>query len=267
MKILIEETIRKFGYSPLNLKTYSTEIVLCECPNCKRIFERKFKTARNKGPTQFCFICQNGINARKSIDVKNEKIKKWFETHEHPLKGTKRPAYVIEACRQANLGRKPSKEQKDFLSKKFSGSGNPFFGKHHTEEIYLKMVKRNRQNVRKGKESNFYGKIYHGKGEWYTKLDGTQNWMRSSWEIKYAKYLDVKNILWEYEPKAFEITLNDINCTYRPDFYLVNENKYVEIKGYWRADAKSKFDAFKEQYPDVLIEVYMGRELNAMGII
>lgn len=86
----------------------------------------------------------------------------------------------------------------------------------------------------------------HGKGSYYKNI-----WMRSSWEIIYAKYLTKNHIKWQYEPKAFDLG----NTTYTPDFYLPEKDIYVEIKGYWRDDAKSKFRLFKDMYKEKIIVV------------
>ena len=63
-------------------------------------------------------------------------------------------------------------------------------------------------------------------------------YMRSSWEIAYAKWLDKNKIEWKYESMAFNLGKE----FYIPDFYLIKENKYIEIKGRWFNDAKRKFN-------------------------
>jgi predicted nuclease of restriction endonuclease-like RecB superfamily len=71
--------------------------------------------------------------------------------------------------------------------------------------------------------------------------------MKSSWEIKYAKYLDKNNIKWEYENKTFDLG----NTTYTPDFYLPETDIYIEIKGWFRKDAKRKMKLFYKLYPKI----------------
>lgn len=94
-----------------------------------------------------------------------------------------------------------------------------------------------------GKLSHRYGKVsYHGIGVWYKNI-----WMRSSYEIKYAQWLDSKNIKWEYEPKAFKLG----DATYTPDFYLPETEEWVEVKGWWRKDALEKFMLWKLFYPQL----------------
>lgn len=110
----------------------------------------------------------------------------------------------------------------------------------------------------KGKNHHNYGKPIISKRIKYKGI-----WMRSSWEIKYAKYLDKNNIKWQYEPKAFDLG----NTTYTPDFYLPKQNLWIEIKGWWRGDAKVKFNTFKRQYKNIKIDVLREKHLKSMKIL
>ena len=71
--------------------------------------------------------------------------------------------------------------------------------------------------------------------------------MRSSQEVVYAKYLDKNKVAWEYESKTFDLG----NTTYTPDFYLKESGFFIEIKGWFRKEAKKKFKLFKIMYPKV----------------
>ena len=88
-------------------------------------------------------------------------------------------------------------------------------------------------------------------------------WMRSSYEMKYAKYLDNQGIKWLYESKTFDLG----NTTYTPDFYLPNKNQYIEIKGYWRKGIKEKFNLFKILYPQINIKIIMKEDLINLGVL
>ena len=116
----------------------------------------------------------------------------------------------------------------------------------------------------KGKNNPMFGKIAsHGKGSYYQKT-----YMRSSYEIAYAKWLDKQKIKWNYEPQAFPIQYNykgkKKEGTYRPDFYLPTLDLWIEIKGWWRDDAKVKFKAFKRIYPGIEIKVLGKKELKSI---
>ncbi len=67
-------------------------------------------------------------------------------------------------------------------------------------------------------------------------------WMDSSWEIKLAKILDEKKIVWEKSTKHKFIYYDKQNVKrrYYPDFYLPEYNIYVEVKGFWTEESKYK---------------------------
>lgn len=66
---------------------------------------------------------------------------------------------------------------------------------------------------------------------------------RSSWEAAFAHYLDLINVKYEYEPKRFKTS----HGSYLPDFLLIQYDKFIEIKGYWRTDALEKFEEVRKQ--------------------
>ncbi len=72
-------------------------------------------------------------------------------------------------------------------------------------------------------------------------------WMRSSWEIKFAKVLDSYKVKWLYESKIFKLRLT----TYTPDFYLPETSLYIEIKGFFRLKSKQKIREFKRTYSKI----------------
>lgn len=124
--------------------------------------------------------------------------------------------------------------------------------------------KSNPNASKKGVLNNRYGKLpAHGKKYWYKDIC-----FRSSWEGKYAEYLDLNNITWLYEKIIFKIIMNSgIDGTYTPDFYLPDTDEYIEIKGYWRGNTKEKFDCFKKQYNDKKITLLQKEELKNLQLI
>jgi predicted nuclease of restriction endonuclease-like RecB superfamily len=88
-------------------------------------------------------------------------------------------------------------------------------------------------------------------------------WMRSSWEVAYATYLDKNNIKWLYESQVFKVK----EKLYIPDFYLPKTNTYIEIKGFWRNNAKVKFDMFKKLNPKIKIKVLYKKDLQQLNIL
>jgi len=108
-----------------------------------------------------------------------------------------------------------------------------------------------------GKDSFNFGKPPKPKWGIYKGIN-----MRSSWEIKYAKYLDRNNINWQYESKTFDLG----NTTYTPDFKL-SDNVYVEIKGYMSEEIYLKIKNFLKQYPNIKLQILMQKDLKKLGIL
>jgi len=86
--------------------------------------------------------------------------------------------------------------------------------------------------------------------------------MKSRYEVAYAKYLDKNSIRYEYELKTFDLG----KTTYTPDFYLVDCDVYIEIKGWMRPDAKKKLKLFFKKNPDINLRVLYKEHLQQMGV-
>lgn len=59
---------------------------------------------------------------------------------------------------EGNLGYMPSEKVRKEHSERMRGEGNPFYGKHHTEESITKLL--NNRKTLKGEEHHNWGKIY-----------------------------------------------------------------------------------------------------------
>ncbi len=260
-----KKTIEKYGYDPAILKPKSERLVVSNCIICNQERNRGYgaSVAQKK-----CFACSR-------IEIFTvENLSKFGKL------GGKARAESLTAEQRKEVGIKGATERwkKGFteetrlkLSASNSGKDNPFYGKKHKEETLIVMRETAKKNVRRGKESNFYGKINHGRGQWFYPRQGPKIWMRSSWEIKYAIFLTIREIDWIYEYKSFPVTYNyngySYTGTYTPDFYLVNTNEYIEVKGYWRGDAYSKYKAFRNQYPNFKIQVFDKVKMKKFGIL
>lgn len=98
-------------------------------------------------------------------------------------------------------------------------------------------------------------KVPHGKRV----LVGT-TWMRSTYEARFAHALDEHGIVWRYEPQWFSLG----DKAYLPDFYVPSIDTYVEVKGWWRDDAREKFDAFVTRYPEIRYAIITITELKSI---
>ncbi len=85
---------------------------------------------------------------------------------------------------------------------------------------------------------------------------------QASWEPKVIDYLNAHKIDFSWQSETFILPSGK---TYRPDLFLINENKWIEIKGYFRKDAKEKWDWFQSQYPNS--ELWDEKKLKQMGVL
>lgn len=87
---------------------------------------------------------------------------------------------------------------------------------------------------------------------------------RSGAEVKYADALEARLVKgeiqgWAYEPQVFNLDVNGHRIArYTPDFlinHLDGSDEIVEVKGYWRADARLRVKLFQALYPRYLFTV------------
>lgn len=83
-----------------------------------------------------------------------------------------------------------------------------------------------------------------------------------SYEKKVTDYLNNSMIEYMWQPKTF--TMDD-GRTYRPDMYLVKEDIWVEIKGYFWGDALEKWRWFSSKYKNS--DLWDEQKLKIMEIL
>ena len=85
----------------------------------------------------------------------------------------------------------------------------------------------------------------------YTKLDGSIVSMDSTWEVIMATKLDELGVAWKRDKnmKLSYKTRGGRKKNYIPDFYLVDYDIYIEVKGYWTDAAKHKMKDVQKRNP------------------
>jgi hypothetical protein len=236
----------------------------CQCCACKsKRGEYTKETHPNfrHGETlkkHYCVDCKKEVS-----DYRVKRCKKCnSENQKICMLGDKNPAWKgglpkCEDCGKEITNKKYKKCSVCYIEYMINHPHNKGIKKSKTwKDKISSTMKKN--GITKGRNNGMFGKITHGKGEYYNNV-----WMRSSYEIAFAKWLDKNKIKWCYESKTFDLG----NCTYTPDFYLPETDTYVEIKGYWREDAEKKFRLFKEKYSNTKIEIINKIKLQSLRII
>lgn len=145
-----------------------------------------------------------------------------------------------DMAKELNMGRHA-------ISKNFT----KFFGKEKT-------IKRN-QRVKSCLCSekaalNYNPKNKFGTVVYYDSLNNDKVRFRSKLEKQFAEFLDRSGVKWVYEHKSFPyIDIEGKRRTYTPDFYFVDEDCYVEIKGYKKSNDEYKVNKLKEAGIDIVM--------------
>lgn len=110
--------------------------------------------------------------------------------------------------------------------------------------------------------------------DWFEFSDGKKYYLKSTWELKYAKYLEFlkkqKKIKdWTYEEDVFwfEKIKRGVR-SYKPDFKIYNLDgtfEYVEVKGYWDAKSLTKLKRMRIYYPQIKISKVDGDFFKRMN--
>jgi Protein of unknown function (DUF1064) len=94
--------------------------------------------------------------------------------------------------------------------------------------------------------------------QWH-EIDGRKIFFRSSWEVDYARYLQLlkeQKIIeeWEHEPRVFWFDKIKRGVrSYLPDFRVTQKDGthyWVEVKGYMDAKSNTKIKRFAKYYPE-----------------
>lgn len=124
--------------------------------------------------------------------------------------------------------------------------------------------------VEHGKQVSATIKKKVARGEWHTSLarhmhiDYNGIDLHGSWEVAYAKYLDANKIKWIRNTDSFLYIFDSKERRYTPDFYLIDTDEYIEIKGYKTEKDNAKWTQFPKNKKLIIL---MHKELKKLGII
>ena len=127
-------------------------------------------------------------------------------------------------------------------------------GRFHSEATRRNMSLSQQKRIRTRRET-YYTSAHGG-----TRQD-LGMYFRSNWEANFARILNYQDRKWEYEPQTFQV---DNSTSYTPDFYLVDECKFYELKGRMDDRSRLKLDLMKEKFPMVTIELIEGKEYDLL---
>jgi hypothetical protein len=88
----------------------------------------------------------------------------------------------------------------------------------------------------------------------------------------FARILDFYGIQWDYEPKTFPLEWDqegNVTEAFAPDFYLPEQNLYVELttlRPKLTVKKNRKLKRIQELYPEINIKLFKRRELRNMMV-
>lgn len=120
-----------------------------------------------------------------------------------------------------------------------------FVGKPRSPETIAKMrTAIDRPEARAKMRASVFGKpLRHAKHEFI--YHGQR--FKSSFEVRVAAALDALGVCWLYEPTRFYFN----GFTYAPDFFLVDDGSFIEVKGWYGPDSIAKVERFRADYPHI----------------
>jgi hypothetical protein len=91
-------------------------------------------------------------------------------------------------------------------------------------------------------------------------------------EQVFARILDYYGVKWEYEPRTFPLewdAAGNVIEAFKPDFYLPDQNLYVELttlRPKLTAKKNRKLKKVQQLYPELNIKLFKRRELRNMMV-
>jgi hypothetical protein len=228
------------------------------CANCNKNYYGQGKIycsieCRNKGS-------KNKPQKKRSEETKTKlslshKGKKLTEETKQKIGSTSKKRWESEEYKKkqynSRVGKVVSEETKKKISESQKGIPRPYLVDYNKNRPKVSGWKHSEESKKKisegvsGNKNGMYGKLpKFNKPTEYIK-DDLKIFMRSTWEVKFANWLDDNGKKWEYEKHTFK--LSD-GYTYTPDFLC--EGIFYEVKGYLHKRSKEKIEIFQKDYPN-----------------
>lgn len=129
--------------------------------------------------------------------------------------------------------------------------GKKFFTRNNNDRYCSEECAKNRQN-----KISKASKVKHYRDGYYMDI---HHYVRSGWEHNIARILQYLQLDYDFECHMF--TLSN-GLVYIPDFYVYADNTYYEVKGEMRTNTLTKYNMFREEYPDLHFVIIDGSTYN-----
>lgn len=137
---------------------------------------------------------------------------------------------------------------------------HPWTGKNHTKQAKQKISEKMYERTCRGWSHCKYFEVFNLTTNEIVKVQGT-------WQLKYAEYLNQNNISWIRSRKInlkYRLHQDDYLHTYYPDFYLPEQDVYIEIKGRYQQQQRIKMERVIQQNKNKTIKLVFKHELESL---
>ena len=200
---------------------------ICKNPKCAKLFRVKPHDKQ-----KYCSSsCSATVNNRGRIVSIETRLKHSIvlRGRPNPHKGVRKVSYIKLICQ------------------------NPSCGKEFERVPYIAKIQRycsNLCHMRIIGSQTTSPKASKGKPGIRTDIDHNICFY-STWEANVARVFNLVGIVWRYAPKIFDLGKH----TYRPDFYLPNEDMYIEVKNFMNKYSFERDKLFRHKFPYIKLEV------------
>lgn len=230
-------------------------IIEKSCKHCKCSFFVPKKAEKRKFCSRNCVnlyqVGPNNPSYQKTYRTKlthPEWANKTSETHKirQYIRGDKNPMKNIDVAKRMGATR----------SEKFKTDPN---FRIQTSEL-----------VRAAWKNGKYDNVKVGKCNWfnYMKNNGVSCKLQGTWELAYAKWLDLNSIEFiSHKGKIHYLDELSVSRSYYPDFYLPKTNEYIDIKNDYHYNLNvNKFLQIRSSNPDIKLTLLFKEDLIKLGI-
>lgn len=197
----------------LELEAWIAEKHICE--HCGKIMTEKYGSGR--------FCCRACANSHAVTSSQKEIVGLKISDYHKKIKDEKIAKYLTSPNRCQICGKQLDYEHRNNLV-----CGRACQNKLTSNQKLELCAKQGTNLCGKGKRGYYKG-----------------YYCQSSWELAYVIYQLEHNVNFKRNTKGFSYKLDGIQRSYFPDFYLIDEDTYVEIKGYYDNKTQEK----ERQFP------------------
>jgi len=177
---------------------------------------------------------------------------------ENPNRRTSSSAGAKKGRKPWNIGKTLSEDHKRKIAS--SLKENPSTGTAKDSKSEIDRRKKISDTMKSNPNA---GGLREGSGRgiktWYDSPIAGRVYLRSTTELEYARYLDGSRIQWKANRDSFVYSFEEKDHRYYPDFYLIDEDCYIEVKGFKTLRDEAKWSQFPHK-----LKILYGKDIKKL---